>query len=150
MLITNAEPSDLQKILDLQYLAFQSEAIIHNNFNIQPLLQTLAELRIEYENGIILKAIDSNDTIIGSVRGYTENNTLYICKLMVHPEHQCKGIGSQLLYAIEQYFPKYRYEIFTSEKSIKNLHLYESKGYQRYMEKMITPELKLIYLEKNG
>jgi GNAT superfamily N-acetyltransferase len=149
MLITNTEFKDLQEILDLQYIAYQSEAKLHNNFKIQPLTQTLEELTREYENGILLKAVDDNNAIIGSVRGYVENNTLFIGKLMVHPKHQGNGIGSQLLHAIEQFCPDYRYELFTSEKSTQNLQFYEDKGYRRFMEKLVTPGLKLIYLEKN-
>lgn len=150
MIITNAERNDLQEILALQYLAYQSEAKLHNNSLIQPLLETLEELTEEYENGILLKAIEDNDMIVGSVRGYVENNTLFIGKLMVHPKHQDKGIGSQLLLTIEQLCPEYRYELFTSEKSTKNLQFYETRGYHRYMEKLVTPEFKLIYLEKNS
>ncbi len=149
MLITNADFKDLKEILKLQYLAYQSEAKLHNNFMIQPLMETLEELTKEYENGILLKAIDDNNVIIGSIRGYMENNTLFIGKLMVHPKHQGNGIGSQLLLAIEQCYPECRYELFTSEKSTQNLQFYEIRCYRRYAEKLVTPGLKLIYLEKN-
>ena len=36
----------------------------------------------EYQKGIILKVITDNDKIIGSVRAYCENGTVYIGKLM--------------------------------------------------------------------
>jgi GNAT superfamily N-acetyltransferase len=110
----------------------------------------LEELIREYDNGILLKAIDDNNVIIGSVRGYVESKTLFIGKLMVHPKHQGNGIGSQLLHAIELFCPECRYELFTSEKSTQNLQFYENKGYRRFMEKLVTPGLKLIYLEKNN
>jgi GNAT superfamily N-acetyltransferase len=150
VLIINAEFKDLQEILNLQYLAYQSEAKLHNNYTIPPLTQTLEELVRECDNGILLKAIDDNNVIIGSVRGYIESNTLFIGKLMVHPKHQGNGIGSQLLHAIEQFCPECRYELFTSEKSTQNLQFYEKMGYRRFMEKSVTPGLKLIYLEKNN
>jgi hypothetical protein len=44
MTITKAEKSDLQQILDLQYLAYQSEARLLDDFTIPPLKQTLAEV----------------------------------------------------------------------------------------------------------
>ncbi len=146
--IEDADFSDLEQILQLQYLAYQSEAILNNNFSIPPLMQKLEDLQKEYQNGIILKAIDEEDDIIGSVRGYTIENTLFIGKLIVHPEHQRKGIGTRLLQSIEDRYPKHRYELFTSNKSDRNIKLYEHLGYKRYKEQNISPELTLIYLEK--
>lgn len=148
MLIMNAEFDDLQKILELQYLAYQSEAKIHNNYSIQPLVQTLEEVEQEFYRGTILKGIDRDGTIIGSIRGYAEGDTLYIGKVIVHPDHQGKGHGGQLLRALEAMYPDLRYELFTSDKSINNLGIYEHLGYVRFMEKDISPELKLIFLEK--
>lgn len=83
MIIKKAEKNDLQKILDLQYLAYQSEAKLFNNPNIPPLRQTLVEVESEYQKGVVLKAVDENNTIIGSVRAYYDNDTVYIGKLMV-------------------------------------------------------------------
>ena len=56
--ITRAERCDLQQILDLKYLAYRSEAELLNDFRIPPLLQTLQELRAEFETGVVLKATD--------------------------------------------------------------------------------------------
>lgn len=107
-----------------------------------------AEVESEYQKGVVLKAVDENSTIIGSVRAYYDNNTVYIGKLMVHPEKQGQGIGTQLLVAIENEYPQQRYELFTSSKSKKNIELYEKFGYEIFSEKQITDELKFVYLEK--
>ena len=148
MNIEKANKNDLQKILDLQYLAYQSEAKLFNNPNIPPLRQTLAEVESEYQKGMILKAVDENNTIIGSVRAYCDNDTVYLGKLMVHPEKQGQGIGTQLLFAIENEYPKQRYELFTSSKSKRNIELYQKAGYKIFSEKQITDELRFVYLEK--
>ena len=148
MNIIKAEKKDLQKILELQYLAYQSEAKLFNDSNIPPLRQTLAEVESEYQKGVVLKAVDENNTIIGSVRAYYDNNTVYIGKLMVHPEKQGQGIGTQLLVAIENEYPQQRYELFTSSKSKKNIELYEKLGYKIFSERQVTDELKFVYLEK--
>lgn len=92
MLIKAAEKEDLQEILDLQYLAYQSEAKLFNDSNIPPLRQTLSELENEFQQGVILKAVDENNVIIGSVRSYMNNGTVYIGKLMVHPQKQCSCV----------------------------------------------------------
>lgn len=147
MIIKKAEKKDLHKILDLQYLAYRSEARLFNNPNIPPLSQTLAEVESEYEKGIVLKAVDENNVIIGSVRAFSDKGTVYIGKLMVHPQKQGQGIGTQLLLAIENEFPKQKYELFTSSKSIKNMELYEKLGYKIFKEKQIDDELKFVYFE---
>ena len=133
----------------LQYLTYQSEALIHGDFTIQPLRQTLDEIREEFRKSVFLKAV-LTDKIIGSVRGCAENATVYIGKLMVHPDHQGKGLGRRLLAAIERQFPDKRYELFTSCKSDRNLHLYETAGYVRFREENAGEEgLAFVYLEKN-
>lgn len=148
MNIRKAEKEDLQRILDLQYLAYQSEAKLFHDPDIPPLRQTLAEVESEFQRGIVLKAVDEDNTIIGSVRAYYDKDTVYIGKLMVHPEKQGQGIGTQLLAAIEKEYPQRRYELFTSSKSKKNIELYEKSGYKIFREKQITDELKFVYLEK--
>lgn len=149
MRIVDAEIQDLEEILKLQYLAYQSEAKLHNSDRIPPLLQTLKDIENEYHTGLILKGVDENNKIIGSVRGSVEGNTLYIGKLIVHPDYQRRGYGKQLLTAIEQRYPRLRYELFTSSKSLYNLCFYEKQGYKRFEEKQPSPELIIIYLEKN-
>lgn len=148
MLIKAAENEDLQEILDLQYLAYQSEAKLFNDPDIPPLRQTLSELENEFQQGVILKAVDENNVIIGSVRAYMNNRTVYIGKLMVHPQKQRQGGGTKLLDAIEKEYPGKRYELFTSTRSKKNIALYERSGYKIFDEKAITNELKFVYLEK--
>lgn len=148
MNIEKAEREDLQDILALQYLAYQSEARLFNNMDIPPLKQTLEDVFNEYKKGIILKALDEKGKIIGSVRGYLEDGTVYIGKLMVHPQDQGKGIGTKLLLSIEKEFPGYRYELFTSTKSKRNIKLYEKLGYKVFSEKNISEELRFVYLQK--
>ena len=148
MNIIKAELSDLKEILELQYLAYQSEAALFGNKDIPPLKQTIVELTEEYENGLILKMV-SDDKIIGSVRAREKDGTAYIGKLMVHPDYRCKGYGSLLLSEIEKRFPGRRYELFTSTRSEDNIRLYQKLGYEIFDRKEINDELVFVYLEKN-
>ena len=66
MTISRATKEDLPAILALQYLAYQSEAILLQNFSIPPLKQTLADLEAEFERGVVLKA-EEGGMIAGSV-----------------------------------------------------------------------------------
>lgn len=147
-MIEKAQKEDLAEILKLQYLAYQSEAKLFGDMDIPPLKQTIEEVYNEFEKGIILKAIDENGVIIGSVRAYQDGGTVYIGKLMVHPERQKKGIGTKLLLEIETEYPDQRYELFTSTKSISNIRLYEKLGYKIFKEEAVSPELQFVYLQK--
>lgn len=150
MRILKAQPEDLGIILALQYRAFRSEARLLGNEKIPPLMQTLKDLEKEYREGIVLKAVDEVGVIIGSVRAREKDDTLHIAKLMVLPEKQGRGVGTQLLVAVEKACPKSRYELFTSNVSLKNLKLYEGLGYVRFKEEEMTPELNFVYMEKKA
>ncbi len=145
--LCKAQESDLQEILSLQYLAYQSEAALFSNRDIPPLKQTLDELLAEYRNGMILK-MTLHGSIIGSVRAQAQNGTVYIGKLMVHPDFRGRGYGSYLLSEMENRFPNKRYELFTSSKSLDNIRLYRKMGYTIFDRKQIDEELQFVYLEK--
>ncbi len=148
-MIKKAQKEDLEKILELQYLAYQSEAKLFGNMDIPPLKQTIEEVYDEFHKGIILKAVDEEGLIIGSVRAYQENGTVYIGKLMVHPKMQKKGIGTKLLLEIENVYPNQRYELFTSTKSINNIRLYEKLGYKIFKEEAVSQDLIFVYMRKD-
>ena len=146
--IKKAERSDLQEILQLQYLAYQSEADLFGSRDIPPLNQTLDEVVEEWSSGVILKMVDNKNTIIGSVRAKESDGTVYIGKLMVHPEYRYKGYGTMLLSEIEKCFSDKRYELFTSTRSIDNIRLYQKLGYSIFARKAVNDELEFVYMEK--
>lgn len=145
--IQKAEYDDLQEILDLQYLAYQSEAELFGTRDIPPLKQTLEEVVSEFREGIILK-ISDNGRIIGSVRAVLRGETVFIGKLMVHPNYRRMGLGTSLLSEVEKVFPNRRYELFTSTRSKNNIGMYQRLGYLPFKEKKINDELTFVFLEK--
>ncbi len=148
ILVMKAEYDDLKSILDLQYLAYQSEAALFGTNDIPPLKQTLEEVVEEYGNGTILKMVSDTGNIIGSVRAREKDGTVYIGKLMVHPDYRCNGYGTRLLDEIEKYVPGRRYELFTSTRSKDNISLYEKNGYEVFDRKPMDDELIFVYMEK--
>ena len=148
MKILKAVEADLREILALQYLAFRSEAEVLNNFDIPPLKQTLADLQAEFAKQVFLKAVDDNGAIVGSVRCYSEGTTVYIGKLIVKPDCQRRGIGTSLLLEVEKLYPNKRYELFTNNKSLKTISLYERRGYKIFTQKPVAEDLTFVYLEK--
>jgi epoxyqueuosine reductase QueG/N-acetylglutamate synthase-like GNAT family acetyltransferase len=142
-----AAKCDLAEIMDLQKLAYRSEAEIYHNFAIPPLVQTLKNLEQEAAGSIVLKVVE-NRQIIGSVRAYVKDGTCHIGKLIVHPDCQNKGIGKKLLLAVEKCFKGVRYELFTGHQSAKNLALYKKLGYKSFRAEKINDDLQFVYMEK--
>ena len=145
--ITKACLEDLQEILQLQYLAYQSEAALFGSNDIPPLKQTIDEVIEEYHKGVILKLVADNK-IIGSIRAWETEGTAHVGKLMVHPDYRHCGYGTKLLNEIETYFSQKRFVLFTSTRSINNLRMYQRMGYKEFERKDVTAELEYIYLEK--
>jgi len=138
---------DMEEILALQKLAFQSEAALYGDYTILPLQQTLDSLRQEASKAIILKAV-ADRKIVGSVRACQKGGSCQIDRLIVHPDYQNQGIGQRLLQAIEACFSGLRLELFTGNRSEKNLALYEKMGYQRFKTLEVKEGQQMIYLEK--
>ena len=147
--ICRATEKDLDEILKLQYLAYQSEAALFGTDDIPPLKQTIEEVAEEYRRGTILKMVTKDGRIIGSVRAHAQNGTAYIGKLMVHPDYRGCGLGSTLLSEIERYCSGLRYELFTSTRSTDNIRLYRKVGYEIFDQRAVDDKLVFVYLEKN-
>ena len=147
--ITKASFEDIKAILLLQKQAFSSEADIYNDFDTSPpLLQTTEEIIKEFSESLFLKAV-TKDKIVGSVRGFQVNETVFIKRLIVNPHYQNRGIGTMLMKSIEDSFEdNKRYELFTGHKSSRNLHLYQKIGYREFKRIIIHENLTMIYLEK--
>ncbi|WP_040950672.1 GNAT family N-acetyltransferase [Gorillibacterium massiliense] len=146
MKIERASFGDAEEILRLQKLAYRREAERYNDFGIDPLVQTIEQLQKQFENHVVLKVV-LHESIVGSVRAYDQDGTCFIGKLMVHPDHQNKGIGKMLMSAIEGSFPHSRYELFTGSKSESNIAFYEKLGYKTFKEKAISG-ITFVYFEK--
>jgi ribosomal protein S18 acetylase RimI-like enzyme len=148
VMIKRAKTEDAEEILDLQKLAYQSQAKIYNDYSLPPLTQTLEEVKVDFEDQIVLKATISK-RIIGSVRAYVDEETCYIGRLFVHPDFQNRGIGTELMNAIERTFNEAkRFRLFTGHRSDKSIYLYQKLGYKMIEIKRITDGLSIIHMEK--
>lgn len=147
--ITHASPEDAASILELQKLAYQSEAQLYNDFSIPPLTQTLEELTRDFLDKVVLKA-QIGDEIVGSVRGFQVESTCYIERLIVRPDFQGQGIGTALMEQIEWCCGQaQRFELFTGHKSERNIHLYERLGYEIFRNEEINKTLSFVFMEKH-
>ncbi|MFF1512139.1 GNAT family N-acetyltransferase [Streptomyces sp. NPDC058326] len=156
--ISAADARDAEHILKLQYLCYQSEAELYGDWSIEPLTQSLADLRAELDEGHGLVA-RLGEEVVASVRArLDEDGTVRIAKLIVHPRMRRHGLGGRLLDGIERHFaetaeevatpPAKRFQLFTGHRSEGNLRLYRSKGYAQVSTRELGPRLTLVTLEK--
>lgn len=148
MNIQPVRQQDLPEILALQKTAFAAEAQLVNDWNIPPLTQTLDELADDWRKGIMLKAVDEDGTIIGTVRGHVAPDGFYIGRLAVLPQWQGRGCGSTLLEAMIARAESNRLVLFTSTKSQRNLRLYERFGFRPFKKSTTATGVPLVWLEK--
>ncbi|WP_028980191.1 GNAT family N-acetyltransferase [Sporocytophaga myxococcoides] len=147
--ILHANEGDLEAILRLQKECYQTEAELHNEYNIPPLNQTIIEIKTEMDKGTLFLKATLSGQIVGSVRACSNNGTVYIGRLIVDKEFQNQKIGQTLMKEIETQFSNCsRYELFTGFKSAKNLNLYQKLGYSEFKRQPINNNLILVYLEK--
>lgn len=148
MIIKQADVEDAGEILELQKLAYLSEARIYNDYAIPPLLQTLEQIESDFESHIFLKAL-TDSRVVGSVRARMDQDTCLIGRLVVHPDHQNRGIGTGLMNEIERCFDEARrFELFTGHKSERNIALYRKLGYRVVRSEKISENLSLVYMQK--
>ena len=145
---TPATIDDAAAILDLQKLAYQSEARLYDDWSIPPLTQTLEDLHAEFSRAKFLKAT-VDDAIVGSVRATENEGICSIGRLIVHPDYQGRGIGTRLMQAIEAMFPEVRkFELFTGSKSEGNIRLYTRLGYSISRTQQLSAKVLLVFMEK--
>lgn len=148
-LISEAVIDDALKILALQRHAYLSEATLNHDFQIPPLTETLQDIHQEFKRQTFFKAV-TDSRIIGSARAMLEEGTCYISRVIVHPDLQGCGLGCRLMARIEaQASDAKRFELFTGEKSERNLKFYAKLGYREF--KRVEREgdrTGLVYLEK--
>lgn len=146
------EENDLHSILKLQKIAYQSEALIYNDFKLPPLTQTLDEIFEESKQETIYK-YEVEGNIVASVRcRVIENSVLYIGRLIVDPAFQNKGIATSMLKQIENLYSHTvkSYSLFTGHLSEKNLHLYKKLGYKEIKQEPLNDNCMLVYMEKTN
>jgi ribosomal protein S18 acetylase RimI-like enzyme len=137
-MIRRAERGDLAEILALQKKAFGPVAVLVGNMGISPMVQTYESIAREYDTSLFLKYVPDG-RIIGSVRGYLDDgNRCQVCRLIVDPEYQNRGIGKELMGALEGFFADCDgYALFTGSGGYneKTISFYRRLGYAVTSEK---------------
>ena len=148
-LISEATIDDALKILGLQHHAYLSEAKRTHNFLIPPLTENLEDVHREFHRQTFFKAV-TGSRIVGAARAMVQDGTCFISRVIVHPDLQGCGLGCRIMARVEAQFPDVaRFELFTGEKSDRNLKFYAKLGYREFKRVFRESDRTvLVYMEK--
>lgn len=128
MTITKAELKDIPEIIAIQKLAFYDVAKFYNNFKLGPLQTTIADLVKTFDSYTYFKAMDQG--IVGAARAKVTGETCKIENVIIHPSFQNRGIGKNLILALQDSFPHgTTFELLTGKETPKNISFYERLGF---------------------
>ncbi|MFG3226290.1 GNAT family N-acetyltransferase [Kitasatospora sp. NPDC048194] len=153
VIISAGTADDAEQILKLQYLGYQPEAELYGDWAIEPLTETLEQLRAELAERHVLVA-RLGDEVVGTVRGHVDAEGIgRIGRLVVHPRMQRHGLGGRLLAALERSLaeggrPVTAYRLSTGHRSLGNLRLYARQGYRQTGVEQVSSRLSLVHFEK--
>jgi ech hydrogenase subunit C len=147
-IINRANQKDIPEILALQKIAYRSEAELYGDDSVPALGQTMEDISAAFDRMIFLKAV-VNGKIIGSIRGYRDDDIAYISRVIVHPYFQGRGLATRLIRQIEQEVGDVCiFEAFTGHQSAQNLYLYGKLGYRQVRTEPFTSTVNWVYLQK--
>jgi GNAT superfamily N-acetyltransferase len=147
--IEAASRVDAPTLLQLQRLAYQSEARIYNDWSLPPLLETVNQLQKDFDTHTWIKAV-LDDVLVGAVRGrWSAQGRCAVGRLIVRPDLQSKGIGRSLMESIEAEFAAAEwFELFTGARSLRNIRFYGMLGYRPFRSERVSDKLTLCWMEK--
>lgn len=148
--VVPASEADLPEILAVQKQAFASEAERYGDPDLPPLRETVDQVRQQLATHVVLKAVWGGE-IVGSVRGRLEAGSCHVSRLAVRPDVQGRGIGAQLVRALEEQFPGAEsFVLFTGHKSHRTIALYERLGYCVTHSTVESDRVTLVHMAKRA
>jgi ribosomal protein S18 acetylase RimI-like enzyme len=145
-----ARDIDAGELLTLERAAYVIEAQAYRDVDLPPLTETLAEVRAAIADHLVLVGrLGSRAVATGRVR--VADLVGHIGRLAVAPDLQDQGIGRRLLAVLEASVAGQveAFELFTGERSERNLALYRSAGYRDRHVEPVTDAYGLLHLRKD-
>ena len=112
------------------------------------------EMLISNKEEYIIVGVIFNEKIIGQASLQLNSKSIKLAHIgtwgiALHPDFQNQGIGTKMMNEIEKIFsPHQGFELFTGDRSERNLYLYQKLGYKIFKKANITDQTTIVYLEK--
>ncbi|HEY0542149.1 MAG TPA: GNAT family N-acetyltransferase [Actinoallomurus sp.] len=147
--IERADTADAGEILTLQRAAYVTEAQLHGDPFLPPLVESVEQVRKTIAGSLVLKAMVGM-RITGAVRGRINDRTCLVARLAVAPDMQRRGIGRALMRALEEEAAGLADAcvLFTGHLSESNLRLYRRLGYGETHRERVADHLMLVHMRK--
>ncbi|MCO5997408.1 GNAT family N-acetyltransferase [Actinoallomurus rhizosphaericola] len=147
--IERAGVADAGEILTVQRAAYVTEAQLHGDPFLPPLVESLDQIRKMIAESVVLKA-SVGPRIVGSVRGRFNERTCLVGRLVVVPDLQGRGIGEALMRALETEAAGRADAcvLFTGHLSETDLRLYRRLGYAETHRERVADHVTLVHMRK--
>jgi ribosomal protein S18 acetylase RimI-like enzyme len=147
--IERAGLADAGEILTLQRAAYVTEAQLHGDPFLPPLVESLEQIRKMIAGSLVLKATIGT-RLAGSVRARINDRTCLVGRLAVAPDLQGRGIGRALMQALEAEVigRADACVLFTGHLGEANLRLYRRLGYRETHRERVADHLMLVHMRK--
>jgi predicted N-acetyltransferase YhbS len=149
--VERARPDDAGEVLTVQRAAYLAEAQLYGDPFIAPLVESLEQIQkvLADPSAVVLKAVQGS-RLIGAVRAQFSDQTCLIGRLVVVPDLQGLGIGSQLMKLVEQEVADRAKSLvlFTGHQSLGNLRLYRRLGFVETHRERVAAHLTLVHMRK--
>ncbi len=147
--IHRAQASDVADMYSIQMRAFEEEGRRGDTRDIPPLQEQITSIAEHVQTQIALVAKEDGSTV-GCVRGVVDGRVCRIRALVVHPTKHGRGIGTELLKALEAELQDIdRIDLTTNTIMEGNVPFYERHGYHVIEYTAPRPGVTLAQMSKS-
>lgn len=141
-------PSQALNVLALQMKAYLLEAEIIGFTDIPPLKDSILTLQFSGETFV---GYEEKGELAGVIAYTLSDDTLTVCRMMVHPDHHRKGIGSKLLsYVLDAHTAVPRMLVTTGTANAPAVRLYAKHGFLPRTKHLIAPGITLTEMVRDN